>query len=142
MLNKAIIIAAEAHSGQLDKSGKPYILHPLRVMFNVEGGITEQCTAVLHDVIEDTSVTLDDLKEQGFSDDILAALTLLTRTPNEDYMEYIYRLKINSIAKAVKLADLKDNMDMTRISSPTEKDFLRLEKYKKAKALLMNQWDN
>ena len=142
MLNKAIIIAAKAHSGQLDKSGKPYILHPLRVMFNVEGGIEAQCTAVLHDVIEDTSVTLDDLKEQGFSDDILTALKLLTRTPDEDYMVYISRIKLNSLAKAVKLADLKDNMDMTRIPSPTEKDFLRLEKYKKAKALLMDQLNN
>lgn len=137
MLNKAIIIAANAHNGQLDKAGKPYILHPLRVMFNVEGGLNEQCTAVLHDVIEDTPITLDYLKEKGFCDDILIALKLLTRTHDEDYMEYISWLKANPIAKAVKLADLKDNMDMTRIPNPTEKDLLRFEKYKKAKTLLL-----
>lgn len=137
MLNKAIIIASEAHNGQFDKAGKPYILHPLRVMFYVEGDIKEQCTAVLHDVAEDTSVTIEYLKNQGFDDDIITALKLLTRTDDEDYMEYILKLKSNAIAKAVKLADLKDNMDMTRITNPSEKDFERLEKYKKAKALLL-----
>lgn len=137
MLNQAIIIAAKAHEGQFDKSGKPYILHPLRVMLNVEGGIKEQCTAVLHDVVEDTTVNLTQIKNYGFDDDIISALNLLTRTPGEDYMEYIKRLKSNRIAKAVKLADLKDNMDMSRIPNATEKDFLRLEKYKKAKAYLL-----
>ena len=137
MLNQAIIIAAKAHDGQFDKSGKPYILHPLRVMLYVEGGIKEQCAAVLHDVAEDTAVSLAQLKEYGFDDDIMAALRLLTRTPDEDYMEYIKKLKPNPIAKAVKLADLKDNMDLTRIPNPAEKDFIRLEKYKKAKAYLL-----
>lgn len=137
MLNKAIIIASEAHNGQLDKSGKPYILHPLRVMLNVEGGIKEQCAAVLHDVLEDTYITLEYITEQGFDDDIITALKLLTRDHNEDYMDYILKLKHNTIARTVKLADLKDNMDMSRIPNPTERDFIRLEKYKKAKALLL-----
>jgi len=137
MLNKAIIIPSEAHNGQLDKSGKPYILHPLRVMLNVEGGIKEQCAAVLHDVLEDTYITLEYITEQGFDDDIITALKLLTRDHNEDYMDYILKLKHNTIARTVKLADLKDNMDMSRIPNPTERDFIRLEKYKKAKALLL-----
>lgn len=138
MLNKAIIIASKAHNGQFDKSGKPYILHPLRVMFYVDGEIKEQCTAVLHDVVEDTSVTFEYLSQQGFDDDIIEALKLLTRTDDEDYMLYISKLKPNAIAKAVKLADLKDNMDMTRLPNPTEKDFIRLEKYKTAKAYLLD----
>ena len=95
-----------------------------------------ECAAVWHDVIEDTKNTEHELAEIGFGKDILVALRLLTRQPDDDYMDYIQRLKHNPTAKAVKLADLKDNMDMSRIKNPTEMDFKRLEKYKKAKAIL------
>lgn len=137
MLEAAIITATKAHSGQYDKAGKPYILHPLRVMLNVNGGLVEQCVAVLHDIIEDTSITANDLLDMGFSDEIVNAVTLLTKTSEEDYMQYIIRLKNNPIACAVKLADLADNMDISRIPNPTEKDLARLEKYKKARSILL-----
>lgn len=136
LINKAIEIASKAHDGQLDKAQNPYIFHPLRVMLYTQGGEKEQCVAVLHDVLEDTNLTAEYLLNEGFGEDIVTALKLLTRTPEDDYMEYIHRLKNNPIARAVKLADLRDNMDMTRIPNPTEKDFIRLEKYKKAKAIL------
>ncbi len=136
LINKAIETAAKAHDGQLDKSGKPYIFHPLRVMLNAGGDERVQCTAVLHDVLEDTDITVDELAAEGFDAEIIEALILLTRTPDDDYMEYVKRLKPNPIAKAVKLADLTDNMDMSRIKEPSERDYKRLEKYKKAKRLL------
>ena len=136
LINKAIETAARAHDGQLDKAGKPYILHPLRVMMNVEGGEMEQCAAVLHDVLEDSPLTAEDLAAEGFGVEIIEAVKLLTRTADEDYLEYVRRLKANPIAKAVKLADLTDNMDMSRIKEPTERDYKRLEKYKRAKEIL------
>ena len=136
LINKAISIAAKAHDGQLDKAGKPYIYHPLRVMLYAEGDEKVKCTAVLHDVLEDSCITEADLMAEGFDEEIITALKFLTHSDDEDYMEYVSRLKSNPVAKAVKLADLKDNMDMSRIENPTERDFLRLEKYKKAKAIL------
>ena len=140
LLNKAIETAAKAHDGQRDKAGKPYILHPIRVMLGVEGEY-EQCAAVLHDVLEDTEITAEDLKKEGFPDEVIEALKLLTRTEEDDYFDYVNRLKPNKIARAVKLSDLKDNMDMSRIANPTEKDFARLEKYKKAKKILLEYRD-
>ena len=86
--------------------------------------------------MEDCPITENDLKKLGFDDEIITALKLLTHSEGQDYFEYVKNLKGNPIAKAVKLADLKDNMDMSRIKEPKERDFLRLEKYKKAKALL------
>lgn len=139
LINKAISIAALAHDGQTDKAGKPYIFHPLRVMLNAEGDENVKCAAVLHDVLEDTAITVADLEAAGFGETIITALKLLTRTPDDDYMGYVKRLKNNSIAKAVKLADLADNMDMSRIPSPTERDFARLEKYKRALEILKNE---
>lgn len=136
LINKAIETAAKAHDGQFDKAGQPYIYHPLRVMLYAEGDEKVKFTAVLHDVMEDSPITESDLKKEGFDDEIITALKLLTRSEGQDYFEYVKNLKSNPIAKAVKLADLKDNMDMSRIKEPKERDFLRLEKYKKAKALL------
>ena len=89
MLESAIATAAKAHEGQTDKAGKPYILHPLRVMLNVKGCIPEQCAAVLHDVIEDTDITAEALLELGFSKEVVDAVVLLTRSKDEDYMEYV-----------------------------------------------------
>ena len=136
LINKAIETAAKAHDGQADKAGQPYIYHPLRVMLYAEGAENVKCAAALHDVMEDSDITEKDLREMGFSEDIITALRLLTRREGQDYFEYVKNLKSNPIAKAVKLADLKDNMDMSRIKEPTERDLMRLEKYKKARALL------
>lgn len=136
LINKAIETAAKAHDGQADKAGQPYIYHPLRVMLYAEGAENVKCAAALHDVMEDSDITEKALREMGFSEDIITALRLLTRREGQDYFEYVKNLKSNPIAKAVKLADLKDNMDMSRIKEPTERDLMRLEKYKKARALL------
>ncbi|MVX66583.1 GTP pyrophosphokinase [Clostridium chromiireducens] len=137
MIEKAILIAVNAHKGQIDKGGSPYILHPLRLMFSREDE-TEKICAVLHDVIEDTDVTLDYLREQGFSKEVLSALDALTRRNDENYEQFIDRIIENKIACNVKLADLNDNMDISRIKNPTEKDYERLEKYKKAKDKILN----
>ncbi len=131
MLDKAIRIAAIAHEGQTDKAGQPYIMHPLRVMFSRKDEIERIC-AVLHDVIEDTDISLADLRNEGFSQDVLTALDALTKRTGENYEDFIERVIENNIACNVKLADLTDNMDLSRISNPTEEDFKRIEKYRKA----------
>lgn len=131
MLEKAILIAVNAHQGQVDKAGKPYILHPLRLMFSREDE-TERICAVLHDVIEDTDISIDYIRNEGFSEEILAALDALTKRSKESYDEFIGRILKNKTACHVKLADLRDNMDLSRIENPTEKDYERLKKYRKA----------
>jgi len=130
-LEKAIIIATTAHQEQVDKAGEPYILHPLRVMLALQTE-AERITAVLHDVIEDTHYTIQDLREEGFPEKVLEALELVTKKENEDYDTFIKRLSGNEIARKVKIADLNDNMNISRIKNPSEKDFARIEKYKKA----------
>jgi len=137
LLEKSIIIATSAHSGQFDKGGNPYILHPLRVMLSLDND-DDRIVGILHDVLEDTSITLRHLEDNGFHGEIeiLDALVSITRKSNESYKDFILRVKLNPIALRVKLADLKDNMNISRINSPTEKDFLRIEKYKKAYKLL------
>ena len=131
MLNKAIAIAAKAHDGQVDKGGKPYILHPLRVMMNCESEAAKIC-AVLHDVIEDTIITLEDLTSHGFAQEIIDALDCLTKRKGESYDDFISRILPNELACHVKLADLTDNMDLTRIQNPTAEDEARIQKYKLA----------
>lgn len=137
MLEKAILIATNAHKGQLDKGGSPYILHPLRLMFAMHNE-TEKICAVLHDVIEDTEITLDYLRNEGFSEEVLDALDALTRRNAETYDEFIRRIIKNKIASNVKLADLNDNMDLSRINGPTQKDYERIEKYRKASNLILD----
>ena len=133
MLSRAIEIAAKAHKGQVDKGGKPYIFHPLRVLLHfAEDEENVQICAVLHDVVEDTPVTLNDLCNEGFSGEVVSALDCLTRRAGESYDDFIDRIIINPIARKVKLADLNDNMDLTRISAPTARDLERVEKYKLA----------
>jgi (p)ppGpp synthase/HD superfamily hydrolase len=127
-LEKAIHIAVQAHAGQTDKAGSPYILHPLRLMLEMRSE-TEMIAAVLHDVVEDSEWTLDTLRAEGFSEEILSAADCLTRRQGESYTAFIERIKENAIARRVKLADLEDNMDITRISILTEKDVKRLKKY-------------
>jgi len=131
LLSKAIILATKTHDDQLDKAGKSYILHPLRVMMKVDS-IDMKIVAVLHDVLEDTELTKEDLLREGFSQEIVETIECLTRKENESYMDFIKRCKINYMAKIVKLADLEDNSDLSRIENPTEKDYDRLKKYKKA----------
>ena len=130
MLNRAIEIAASAHAGQVDKSGKPYILHPLRVMMNFCDDKDEaaQICAVLHDVVEDTYVTLDDLHAEGFSDDIITALDCLTKRNGENYDDFICRILTNQLASKVKYGDLADNMDLIRLSNHITEDEERIKK--------------
>lgn len=140
LLDKAIIIAVKAHSGQLDKAGAPYILHPLRVMLDLKNE-NERIVGILHDVLEDTDITIEYLKNNGFKDEreILEALISVTKNESENYDEFIQRVKLNPIGIKVKLADLKDNMDIARISNPTEKDHKRVEKYRGAKEILLSE---
>lgn len=132
----AYAISLVAHKGQVDKSGKDYINHPLTVASFCEND-EEKIVALLHDVVEDTNITLDDLK-LFFEDNIIEALNLLTHKSNEDYFEYLKKIKTNPLAKAVKLNDLKHNMDITRFENPSERDYERIEKkYKPAVKFLL-----
>lgn len=132
MLEKARVLAAKAHKGQVDKGGQPYILHPERVMQQCET-MEEKIVAMLHDVIEDTEITAEELRKEGFSEAMIEAVSCLTHRDGEDYMDYVDRICENKLAAKVKLADLTDNMNISRIPHPTEKDFARVEKYQKAK---------
>ena len=131
MLEKALILAAKAHTGQVDKGGAPYILHPIRVMLACEGE-KEKIVALLHDTLEDTALTAADLRREGFPAEIVQAVLCLTRRQGEDYMAYIARVCENPLAAEVKYADLQDNLDLSRIPNPTEKDFARIRKYEQA----------
>ena len=136
MLERAIGIAVEAHKGQLDKGGNPYILHPLRVMMSVDLDL-EKIVAVLHDVVEDSNWTFEALLAEGFSNEVIEALKSVTKkSDNEDYDSFILRAIRNPIGHKVKIADLRDNLDVTRISDITDKDVKRINKYKKALKLL------
>jgi guanosine-3',5'-bis(diphosphate) 3'-pyrophosphohydrolase len=135
-LERAIEIAAGAHAGQVDKAGESYILHPLRVMLRVTSP-EERMAAVLHDVVEDTSVTLQGLIAEGFSPDVITAIEALTKRPGESRLQAAERAAANTIARQVKLADNAENMDLSRISNPTERDYARLEEYKAVRELLL-----
>lgn len=135
MLNKAIELAAAAHAGQVDKAGEPYILHPLRVMLAVSEP-EERIAAVLHDVVEDTPWTLDELAGEGFSPAVLAALDALTKRPAEARVAAAQRARANPIARRVKLADVTDNMNLARIPNPTAKDHARLAEYGQVREIL------
>ena len=130
LLALAIAIANQAHAGQLDKAGKPYISHPLTVMAQMDT-FESKIVAVLHDAIEDSDLTIADLVRQGFPEFITDAIAAITKLDGEQYEDYILRVKFNAIARKVKIADVTHNMDISRIANPTAKDFQRLEKYKK-----------
>src|SRR5687768_12545105 len=134
-LEDAISIAALAHRGQKDKAGAPYLLHPLRMMLRM-GSEAAMMAAVLHDVVEDTDWTLELLREQGFSDEVLEAVECLTHKTGESYEEFIGRVQKNPVAQQVKIADLEDNMNILRIGRINQKDLQRLEKYHRAWCLL------
>ena len=133
MLNieDAIKLALDKHHGQTDKAGEPYILHPLRVMAQMQTE-TEQIVAVLHDVVEDSDVTLDDLRRMGFSEEIVTAIDHLSRHDDETYEQFIQRIKPHPLAVRVKLGDLRDNMDLRRTAALDEKALERFERYRKA----------
>lgn len=134
-LARAIEIAAEAHAGQQDKAGAPYISHPLRVALDFIRSGDEQraIVAVLHDVIEDSEITADDLRREGFSEAIVDAVVALTRPDDEDYRDFVRRAGANEIARPVKIADLKDNIDRTRQAKlPETKRDEMLRKYESA----------
>lgn len=135
IINKAINIMFEAHKDQKDKNGIPYIFHPFHL---AEQMTTEETTiaALLHDTIEDTDITEQYLRSQGFAAEIIDAVLLLTHDNGEPYFDYVKRIKADPIAKAVKLADLRHNSDLSRLEVVTDKDLLRAEKYKKAIAIL------
>jgi len=127
-IEKAISIAIEAHKGKVDKAGAPYILHPLRVMFQMETK-EEMIAAVLHDVLEDTAITPDQLKEMGFSETVLEALDSVTKRAGETYEDFVRRAALHPIGKKIKLADLRDNMDLSRLEEITDNDIKRVKKY-------------
>ncbi|NCF36968.1 MAG: GTP pyrophosphokinase [Gammaproteobacteria bacterium] len=136
-LERAIEIAVEAHKGTLDKGGSPYVLHPLRMMFAVSHE-EEKIVAVLHDVVEDAiGWEFERLEKEGFSAEVIDALRSVTKiTEDEDYDAFIERAMTNPIGRQVKIADLRDNLDVTRIGELAERDMKRLNKYKKALARL------
>ena len=141
-LEDTLIFAATLHRGQLDKAGKPYITHPLRVMNNLglNATLEEQMAALLHDTMEDCGVTRELLQSQGFPESVIVAVEHLTKDEagEADYNQAITRVMRNPIAIKVKLADLTDNMDLSRIANPSEKDWARVEKYRAAKSRLEN----
>jgi len=133
---RAVEIAATAHLGQHDKSGAPYILHPLRLMLRATTP-EEQMTAVLHDVVEDSAWTLDELADAGFPLDVIAALDCLTRRSGESYDAFIDRILGNPLARRVKLLDIEDNMNLTRLVRITPEDLARVERYHRARSRLL-----
>jgi GTP diphosphokinase / guanosine-3',5'-bis(diphosphate) 3'-diphosphatase len=135
-LERAIALAAKAHAGQVDKGGHPYILHPLRVMLGMSS-LHEQMAAVLHDVVEDTSVTIADLRAEGFPEEVLEAIVALTKTPGEHRIAAAHRAAANPISRVVKLGDVADNMNLKRIPNPTDKDVSRLEEYAHVRLILL-----
>ena len=141
MLAKAIQIAAEAHLNQVDKGGKPYILHPLWVMDRVRHlGEDYMIVAVLHDVVEDSDWTIEKLRDEGFNPKVISALMYLTHGyfSSNNYDEYIRLIATNEIARQVKLRDLEHNSKITRLKGLRKKDFDRLEKYHRAYTYLLD----
>ena len=130
-LDRAIELAKHHHKGQTDKAGKPYIEHPLRVM-NQMTTEEEKIVAVLHDIVEDTDISLNDLRNEGFSEEVVSAVKCLTKQDGENYDSYIERISFNPLAVKIKLSDLEDNRDLIRLPEVTNKDLERLEKYDNA----------
>jgi (p)ppGpp synthase/HD superfamily hydrolase len=130
-LERAVELAAKHHAGQRQRNGTPYLLHPLYVMQRVEG-LPAKIVAVLHDVVEDTLLTLEDLRAEGFSSEVVEAVRLLTRLDNVSYEDYVHALAHNPLARTVKLADLRHNIDLTRLDEVRDYDLERARGYHKA----------
>lgn len=135
LTKKAAVIAYKAHMNQYDKSGMPYIFHPMHLAEAMPDELTT-AAALLHDVLEDTMITADDLANDGIPEEVIAALRLLTRKDDEDYFAYVRKIKGNSIAYTVKIADLKHNSDTSRLEVIDGRAKARLEKYQKALEIL------
>ena len=130
LLGKVLVLATNAHAGQFDRGGKPYILHPLKVMHYLKSDDEElMCVALLHDVVEDTKTTWADLKEIGCTDRVLDAVSALTKMPGQSYDDYKEEVFSNEDAMRVKMADLRHNTDIRRLKGVTQKDLDRLAKY-------------
>lgn len=142
LTKRALCICFEAHKEQLDKGGMPYVFHPFHLAEQMETE-AEICTALLHDVAEDTDYTLDDLRREGFPSEVMDALTLLTHEESVPYMDYVREIKKNPVARKVKLADLRHNSDRTRIEIHTwdeeEKARKRVKKYRQAMQILQEE---
>ena len=132
---KALKLCFEAHKDQVDKSGLPYVFHPFHLAEQMQDENTT-IVALLHDVVEDTEYTLDDLRAMGFGDEVMEALSYMTHDPAVPYMEYVARIRENDIARRVKLADLRHNSDITRLDSIDQKALDRVAKYAQAIRLL------
>ncbi|MEO9786540.1 MAG: HD domain-containing protein [Aurantimonas coralicida] len=135
-IERARAIAVSAHAGQVDKAGADYITHPLRVCDAVTGE-EAKIVALLHDVVEDSDWTLEGLRQEGFSDAVVDAVDALTHREDEDYFDAVRRARDNDLARIVKLADLADNSDRTRLGTVTEDDERRLRKYAEARAIIL-----
>lgn len=136
----ALDICYAAHQNQLDKGGMPYVFHPYRVAEQMQTE-NEVTVALLHDVMEDSNVTADDLRAQKFPLDVILAVGVLTREQGTPYFKYIAKVRENELARKVKIADLKDNMDLSRLDKITENDKKRVEKYRRALQLLHERND-
>lgn len=135
LTKKAMKLCFEAHKDQIDKSGMPYVFHPFHLAEQMEDELST-VVALLHDVVEDTDYTIADLKKMGYPEAVLEALTLMTHDSHVPYMEYVAAIKPNPTARSVKLADLHHNSDLSRLDSVDAKAIARVEKYRKAIALL------
>ncbi len=137
---KAMRLMFEAHRDAWDKSGVPYVFHPFHVAEQMDDEIST-VAALLHDVVEDTPYTLDDLREMGFSEEVCDVLDLLTHRKDVPYLDYVRKIRTNPVAIKVKLADLAHNSDRSRFDSMTEQDYRREEKYKAAIRILRGEED-
>ncbi len=135
LIEKALAIALDAHKGQVDKAGKPYILHPLRLLLSLEDEV-EMIAALLHDVIEDSDVTEEDLKNEGIPDESIEIIRYLTKKPGEVYDDFIKRISAHQKASRVKIKDIEDNMNVSRLESLGEADLARIAKYHKSLKVL------
>jgi len=136
-LERALVIAAEAHQGATDKGGAPYILHPLRLMHQMST-TEERIVALLHDVVEESPWTFDALRAEGFPEEVVAAVDGLTRREGETYDDFIARGVTNPLARRVKRADIEDNMDVCRLGEIGEKDLERLQRYQRARRVILD----
>ncbi|OPY28909.1 MAG: bifunctional (p)ppGpp synthetase II/ guanosine-3',5'-bis pyrophosphate 3'-pyrophosphohydrolase [Methanocella sp. PtaU1.Bin125] len=142
-LEDAIILAANAHKGQRDRNDEPYVMHPVRVMAQLWKE-DERMVAILHDVVEDTHVTLDDLRKAGYPDRIVAAVDAISRRKDagESFSQYIRRVKTNPLATKVKIADLRDNSNLDRLPKVEAFDLRRLDRYNRALQYLINRYES
>ncbi|MFA9454856.1 MAG: GTP pyrophosphokinase [Candidatus Aminicenantaceae bacterium] len=140
-LDRALRIASDAHRGQKDRYGDPYILHPLRVMLHCRSE-SERLVALLHDVVEKSERTFDDLSREGFASEVIAAVERLTKRPGEPYLDYIVRAREDALARAVKQADLQDHMDAILARGRVPEASERMKRYREAMHLLLQEEGN